>query len=97
VRYFFVHFNDYLFHIELPNLQLMEYLVQTVLHIHCSNEEVASAGIVIVIVCRIQGAGKVNTLVVDIIGHCDLSVYCKVLQTTLYVSFIKTCFISTLL
>ena len=78
MRYFFVHFNDYLFHIELPNLQLMEYLVQTVVHIHCSNDEVTSAGIVIVIVCRIQGAGKVSTLLADIIGHCDLSVYCKI-------------------
>jgi len=83
LRYFFVHFKDYLFHIELPNLQLMEHLVQTVLHIHSSNDEVASAGILIVTVCRIQGAGKVNTLVVDTIGHCDLSLYCKALQTTL--------------
>jgi len=97
VRYFFVHFNDYLFHIELPNLQSMEYSVQTVLHIHCSNDEIASAGIVIVIVCRIQGAGKVNSLVDDIINHCDLSVYCKGLQTTLYVNFTKTWCMSTLL
>ena len=97
MRYFFVHFNDYLFHIELLNLQLMEYLVQKVLHVHCSDDEVALVGIVIVIVCRIQSAGKVNTLVVDIIGHCDLSLYCKVLQTTLYVSFTKTWLISKLL
>jgi hypothetical protein len=83
VCYLFVHFNDYLFHIELPNLQIMEYLVQTVLHIHCSNDEITSAGIVIVIVCRILGAGKVNTLVDDVIDYCELSVYCKGLQTTL--------------
>ena len=75
----------------------MEYSVQTVLHIYCSNKEVASAGIVIVIVCRIQGAGKVCTLVVDIIGHGDLSLYCKILQTTLCVSFTKTWLISKLL
>ena len=97
MRYFFVLFNDNLFHIELLNLQLMEYSVQTVLHIYCSNKEVASAGIVIVIVCRIQGAGKVCTLVVDIIGHGDLSLYCKILQTTLCVSFTKTWLISKLL
>ena len=97
MRYFFAHFNDNLFHIKLLNLQLMEYLVQTILHIHCSNDEDASAGIVIVIVCRIQSAGKVSTLVVDIIGHCDLSLYCKVLQTTLYMSFTKTWLISNLL
>jgi len=97
VRYFFVYFKDNLFHVELLNLQLMEYLVQTVLHIHCSNDEVASSGIVIVIVCRIQGVGKVSILVVDIKGHCDLSLYCKVLQTTLYVIFTKTWLISNLL
>jgi hypothetical protein len=97
VHYIFVNFNDYLFHIELSNLQLMEYLVQTVSHIHCSNDEVALVGNIIVIMCRIQGAGKVNTVVVDITGHCDLSLYCKVLQITLNMSFTKTCFISTLL